>query len=1383
MIQKNGLMAMLALGATLSSSVFGEILFQENFRNYNTTAPNVNAALTPYVDNDPIWSQSANLQVKPAEGKSGNVFVKPIALPAGNRFDVVFRFRFINSTEAKAAKGKTPAVAADPAFFDLVFSTADGKKSQKIRLAADQVAGKKVDWISNWSWIEFAVKANGRKADIYLARARAFEKIATIDLTADFATVNLFATEKKHFSFGDIVVSTPAALPAHPVEKHFADFRSLQQPIAGALTAGGEGATVTLDVATRAGVRFVPGPSDKSSIEIQWSGKGGVSKHPVSIGTQHYAAKSPFRWFPAGGKTNLPAAKISARGLFTQSVRPEMRLYHSSYDIEPRGIDILRDWSKTPSAQDHPLDVDFVRLPDGGVQLYVDGSYLQTLAPKGDARVEKVLFHFAPGVKYAVKKDALAQTDNDRFTVIDLSVNPRAKAFVGAQSSLKPGVQKIAGIPVNVAAPIDSADVAICKQGKGNWALEVEEYHGRQPGWGLPSAIHYRLPAATYGKAYLLFALDPDPKKDRILTVRLGHYVVNGTGENMLGDVVLDLSDGKIPESVKKVGSVKKDGQEIPLYLAEVQLGVGNILDLLSGEKYDNLCSGDYLDLDFLGKGWVNFEQLNNEMKPDPNSDSAFNLFGVTLEKLPVKVTFKQEQPGNVFTVDEKGRKTTFVVTALQDHAKGSVEWTALDVDGKELFKGARNYDIAKAGEASEIAISLDGVKDPGYYTLQVVFNDAQSGCSFLHDATFAIMPPAGRKVSKWDSPYAVWWFSNHGSPASAAIGGPMMKKAGIVRASANGTLKPADYEAYNITPFRNVYVRFQNATTIQVPDPADPTGKKTIAKKLTADEATALDLRKQIEKDKAYRPDTVMLWHESAPGGFIPEELLGRPVPKDNIARDKRFAEQVDRAAKIVRQVAKELGMDLRLQIGNSSASIGAVVRPLRAGANPASYEQIGIETPSQVIPPERLSEVGLQGMIIAREVAEYYAKRPVALNGCWEFTYRCERDMGERQQAEWYVRDVLISLANNFYYISPGLLFDCKNGYYNGLWGGSGLIRRSPFCYPKQAYVAYGVLTSVLDGVTFVRQIDTGSTTVYAIEFKRLDGKTATALWAARGEVDFEIDSPTKGVVTYMFGKTGNLKKGLSSVRGGTSPLYVVTDKPLKAVRVAGRAFAKDEAIASKAKVAWAIDDAPAVTLEPDPELDSKDAHQFLPILKPSDFTVKQVKDEVKGDCVEVALDLTKNQSTSRYITEYTTLRFKEPKAVPGNPVILGVWVKGNSNWGQIRFEIEDANGEVFKNVTSGPSWGCDVMDWPGNLAVSFDGWGYVYTSLFPNSLQNDHSPGPVSEQWVSMGGDKKIDLPIKVRAITVGMNRTKLDLLDFKASAPAIRLRDVGGTEDVR
>ena len=110
-----------------------------------------------------------------------------------------------------------------------------------------------------------------------------------------------------------------------------------------------------------------------------------------------------------------------------------------------------------------------------------------------------------------------------------------------------------------------------------------------------------------------------------------------------------------------------------------------------------------------------------------------------------------------------------------------------------------------------------------------------------------------------------------------------------------------------------------------------------------------------------------------------------------------------------------------------------------------------------------------------------------------------------------------------------------------------------------------------------------------------------------------------------------------------------------------------------------------------------------------------------------------------------------------VEGEPAVIGVWVKGNSNWGQIRFTIEDAQGEIFKSI-SPTGYGCDVLDWPGNLAVNFDGWCHVAHPLRTSRFFNDHSPGGVDEQWISSGGDKVIDFPIKIKAITVGMNRNQ-------------------------
>lgn len=465
---------------------------------------------------------------------------------------------------------------------------------------------------------------------------------------------------------------------------------------------------------------------------------------------------------------------------------------------------------------------------------------------------------------------------------------------------------------------------------------------------------------------------------------------------------------------------------------------------------------------------------------------------------------------------------------------------------------------------------------------------------------------------------------------------------------------------------------------------------------------------------------------------------------------------------------------------MGNCSAGMGAAVWPLRNGASPDSFDYLGMESPAQVIPTERLSEVGLLGMLVSQDAASRLAKKKVHLNGAWEFTYRADRDCGEELQAEWHTRDNLVCLAHDFKLISPGILFDCCNGYYNGLWGGAGLLRRAPYVYPKRAYVAYAVLTKVLDDVVFAGSVPTGSGSAYAYQYKRADGKWVTALWFHRGEGEMEVES-VGGTLTKMYGQESNLPGGKTVVAVSRAPIYLTTDKPLTDVKIVGREFRQDMSLASRAKVASSLDRSDLFEpLSPDPQMESVH-HEFFPYLKPSKYAMTTATDEEKGSCIELRLDPANEQKYTEYVTEYTTLRFKEPVAIEGEPELLGVWVKGNSNGGQIRFEIEDADGEVFKNLSTGRDWACDVMDWPGNLAVGFDGWSFVYQTLRPTDLIPTHSPGPYKEQWVSCGGDKKIRFPIKVCAITVGSLRHLFTPLGFDLSkqieAP-LRLKNLGG-----
>jgi len=127
-----------------------------------------------------------------------------------------------------------------------------------------------------------------------------------------------------------------------------------------------------------------------------------------------------------------------------------------------------------------------------------------------------------------------------------------------------------------------------------------------------------------------------------------------------------------------------------------------------------------------------------------------------------------------------------------------------------------------------------------------------------------------------------------------------------------------------------------------------------------------------------------------------------------------------------------------------------------------------------------------------------------------------------------------------------------------------------------------------------------------------------------------------------------------------------------------------------------------------------------------------------------------------------------------VPGEPTTLGLWVKGNSGWGRPMWEFEDAEGERWLSCGT-DGWGCDILDWPGEISVNFDGWCFLrfpVTKLSPARIIN---PGGLAAQWVSRG-NKKVDYPIRLTGLAVEMTRKALDLTELVPVTPVLRLKDL-------
>jgi hypothetical protein len=97
--------------------------------------------------------------------------------------------------------------------------------------------------------------------------------------------------------------------------------------------------------------------------------------------------------------------------------------------------------------------------------------------------------------------------------------------------------------------------------------------------------------------------------------------------------------------------------------------------------------------------------------------------------------------------------------------------------------------------------------------------------------------------------------------------------------------------------------------------------------------------------------------------------------------------------------------------------------------------------------------------------------------------------------------------------------------------------------------------------------------------------------------------------------------------------------------------------------------------------------------PLRRPGKFGIRQVNDTEKGACLE--LELKREGEVPHVVGEYAALHLKQPLPMPGKPHTVGVWVKGDSSWGRIFWEIVDARGQRWRSSKDldGGDWGKSI------------------------------------------------------------------------------------------
>ncbi len=1030
---------------------------------------------------------------------------------------------------------------------------------------------------------------------------------------------------------------------------------------------------------------------------------------------------------------------------FEYHSRPRLSRY-----TEAQQAELAKAWeSLTPASQCWvPMEV---RVDSAGSELWLDGRFSGRVA--SDARLMEVSFKLEPGGEVRGVR-SFTRAESGLFLPLDVRSIARPGVMKEAVVSLKPGMQQIKTVPIIVPESAGNADVGEAKMMQGPRALETNEFTSRTSLDGMKESLHFSVPQAFYHRAWVLCAVEPDVKKDAVLTTRLTRFGTQGRG-GAIADTTLALprGDEKPGAGIEQVGSVEyvsvdKKKTTVPLYLVRVDLKAGDILDLLSDTKdqYAAMKIGPYLDFEFLGKMGGLEVQIDRRRMPLATSTSAVHVFGVSLEKSPVELRLKQSQPGNIFHNNEVP-ETTVSLRAVKP-VKCVVRWEISDVNGKRLAANEKTTSLGAAGAEADITLPL-AMPQIGWYGLRVLVNDEHGKSLMTHEAAFALLGKDTRTAG-YESPFGTWWFNGvHYSTHDAGIAGPLLHKAGMRRTTFFWTKDSEPELAPWKVSLNQIKWPFRLADLQDWPA-AEARAEKNITEML----------------QRFPHCQFIDLFHESYDPGAYPPELYD----VNYAAKDETLAKREDdlyelglRGAKFFRAKFPQL----KIIAGNSGGSIGMIAVMLRRGFPRELIDYLGSETTGQTIAPEKLSPHTSGGIWLMSETARKLG-HDIPLAGCFEFTSRAERDLGAQRHAEWYARDMMIGIAHRFPAISPAGLEDVGNAYYDALWGGSGLCQRHPLHYPKPAYVALATLTKVLDSVKLARQLDTGSSSAHALEFTRGD-QYVYALWTTRGECEMQIELPADATLTqtdfYGVQHQQATKGRRLKIKASSAVIYLTGSVSVKTITAGARHFLPPP---SGTQVVAKMDNSDDWSLVNDDTLKSE-------LRRAGNFTLTQQHDAEQGPCLEVAL--LKTGELPAVVGEYTALKLKTAVPITGKPHSIGIWVRGNSSWGRILWEIEDAKGEHF--ISNG---GYDGGDWGNYSTLDFDGWRFMSFPLTDDSPLKHVEPGSGFKQWKG-NIDGQLDYPLKLTGIYIITHRQSLNLTKMVPVRTSLRFKDVSVIGDGR
>ncbi|HUU23356.1 MAG TPA: hypothetical protein VM389_12550, partial [Phycisphaerae bacterium] len=406
-------------------------------------------------------------------------------------------------------------------------------------------------------------------------------------------------------------------------------------------------------------------------------------------------------------------------------------------------------------------------------------------------------------------------------------------------------------------------------------------------------------------------------------------------------------------------------------------------------------------------------------------------------------------------------------------------------------------------------------------------------------------------------------------------------------------------------------------------------------------------------------------------------------------------------------------------------------------------------------------------------REALDRHGGRDVPIWSTEAF-YPCTQpgNLSERTQARYVARTLLVGLAAGLEKIAkPFGVYDMSNDYRFSHWGQPGLCREDDELQPKPSYTAYAVVTRMLDRCRHARNVETGSSVVFAPAFRREDGHEVCALWTLRGARPAVVTITGKAATQVdLMGRGKRLDAG-AKIELTLSPDPVFLAGPavrtiaLGPPRHDGKPEGPAQLVSSlEAAAPWRAGAEPPGRLE---------TGNFENPRVKGRFELRWGwKDPDRGPCLRVAFPPLPPKAPDRLIARYAVLELEKPVVLKGHPRWIGAWVHGRGNWGRLIYHLTDAEGEEW--ISIGMPGEFNVND-PFNVSfLNHDGWRLVRHDLpghfggpsryhWPTQCIWGHfKPGPADGKGKPTDlGNGVVDWPLTFRKLIVEMRDTILYL----------------------